>query len=238
MFLSLDTSTLTLALALAERTVDGELRIVEQVAYRPPRKQSQLLPGAIGELLRRHHLAVRDLEGIAVGLGPGSFTGLRIGLATAKAIAYAMRIKLAGVSSLAAVALEGTPEALLIPTAIARRGELYIGKYRRHGMGIEKCGPEEAVTPTQLAEILAKTEGAVALGPAMEEYGEQIRSLGAPAQKVSIGPTFPSAASIASLAQFPPAFQANDVFGLEPHYVRASAAEENPAFRAISERVG
>jgi len=209
-FLSLDTSTLTLALALAERTVDGELRIVEQVAYRPPRKQSQLLPGAIGELLRRHHLAVRDLEGIAVGLGPGSFTGLRIGLATAKAIAYAMRIKLAGVSSLAAVALEGTPEALLIPTAIARRGELYIGK----------------------------TEGAVALGPAMEEYGEQIRSLGAPAQKVSIGPTFPSAASIASLAQFPPAFQANDVFGLEPHYVRASAAEENPAFRAISERVG
>ena len=238
MFLSLDTSTLTLSLALAERTADGDLRIVEQVAYPPPRKQSELLPGSIGELLLRHDLAVRDLEGIAVGLGPGSFTGLRIGLATAKAIAYAMRIKLAGVSSLAAVALEGTPEALLIPTAIARRGELYIGRYRRQGIAIEKCGLEEAVTPAQLAEILAKTKDAVALGPAMEEYGEQLRSLGVPAQRVSAGPTFPSAASVASLAQFPSEFQANAVFELEPHYVRASAAEENPAFRSIPERIG
>ena len=238
MFLSLDTSTLTLALALAERTAEGDLRIVDQVAYPPPRKQSELLPGSIGELLLRHGLVVRDLDGIAIGLGPGSFTGLRIGLATAKAIAYAMQIKLAGVSSLAAVALEGTEERLLIPTAIARRGELYIGRYRRHGIAIEKCGQEEAVTPIQLAEILAKTEDAVALGPAMEEYGEQVRSLGVPTQRVCVGPTFPSAACIATLAVFPMDFQAHSVFELEPHYVRASAAEQNPAFPAIPERVG
>ncbi|WP_410478009.1 tRNA (adenosine(37)-N6)-threonylcarbamoyltransferase complex dimerization subunit type 1 TsaB [Myxococcus sp. MxC21-1] len=107
MFLSLDTSTLTLSLALVERAPDGALRTLEHVVVGPPRKQSELLPGIVGELLERHGATLPALEGLVVGLGPGSFTGLRIGLATVKSLAYATKLKVAGASSLAAVALEG-----------------------------------------------------------------------------------------------------------------------------------
>ena len=103
MFLALDTSTLTLALALLHR--GPPVRVIEQVLHGPPRKQSEMLPGVIAELLERHGVELQALEAIVVGLGPGSFTGLRIGLATAKALAYAARIPVAGASSPASYVL-------------------------------------------------------------------------------------------------------------------------------------
>jgi tRNA threonylcarbamoyladenosine biosynthesis protein TsaB len=99
--LALDTSTLTLSLALTTG-VGPQARAVEQLALGPPRKQSEMLPGEIEALLARHGVALSGLEGIVVGLGPGSFTGLRVGLATVKALAYAARLRVTGVSSLAA----------------------------------------------------------------------------------------------------------------------------------------
>ena len=106
MFLALDTSTLTLSLALVEREGEG-VRVLEHVVVGPPKKQSEALPGIVGELLARHGVALKSLEGMAIGLGPGSFTGLRIGLSCLKGLAYAAGLKVAGASSLAAVALEG-----------------------------------------------------------------------------------------------------------------------------------
>src|SRR5215217_5082150 len=110
MLLALDTSTLTLSLALVERMDDegggGGVRALEHHVVGPPAKQSEVLPGVIGELLARHGVKLAELEGLVVGLGPGSFTGLRIGLSAAKALAYAAGLKLVGASSLAALALE------------------------------------------------------------------------------------------------------------------------------------
>ena len=101
--LALDTSTLTLSLAL----LDPSGAVKEQLAIGPPRRTSEVLPGEIEALLSRHRLTPKSLTALVVGLGPGSFTGLRIGLATIKGLAYALRIPVAGVSSLAAVALGG-----------------------------------------------------------------------------------------------------------------------------------
>src|SRR5438874_383636 len=125
MFLALDTSTLTLSVALCERlpsasSAEGTLRVIAHDVQGPPKKQSELLPDAIDQLLRAHGVKLADLEGIAVGLGPGSFTGLRIGLASAKALAYGAGIKLAGTSSLRAAALEGPEGHTLFVSAVAR----------------------------------------------------------------------------------------------------------------------
>lgn len=229
MFLALDTSTLTLSAALIDRR-DGEWRVLEQIAVGPPRKQSEMLPSLLRELLDRQSVALHSLEGIAVGLGPGSFTGLRIGVATAKALAYAANIKIAGASSLGAIALEGPEGGALLPCAVARQGELYVGTYQREGDRIRLLEPEKAVSPGELAQMLQRRTGAVALGPAIAPYRSELESLGVPPERLLSQPEFPSAMAIARLAVFPQAFDLQALFALEPHYVRPSEAERNPAF--------
>lgn len=229
MFLALDSSTLTLSLALVERR-DGELRVLDAFTEGPPRKQSEMLPGVIGELLSRNRVELRQLEGIAVGLGPGSFTGLRIGLATVKALAYAAKLPVAGVSSLAAVALEGPAGRRLRPIAVARQGELYVGAYRREESALEALEPEQAMSPAELAPAIAGSPESLVLGPAAREYREALVSAGTPPERIQIGPEFPSAAAVARLARFDAPFDLQALFALEPHYVRPSEAERNPKF--------
>lgn len=231
MLLALDSSTLTLSLALFERQ-GGEVYAREVVNHPPPRKQSQMLPEVLGELLARHGVRPADLEGVVVGLGPGSFTGLRIGLATVKGLAYAARLPVGGSSSLAAVALEGPEGRVLYTSAVARQGELYVGRYRREGFRLEALSAEEAVTPVELAAMLAQEPGAVALGPSIAEYREALVAAGAPADRLLDAPSFPSAMAVARLARLPDRFDAQALFALEPHYVRASGAERNPKFPA------
>jgi tRNA threonylcarbamoyladenosine biosynthesis protein TsaB len=232
MVLAVDSSTLTLSLALVERG-GGLAPLVEAQTFGPPRKQSELLPGVIQQLLARHRVVLAQLDGIVVGLGPGSFTGLRIGLATVKALAYAARLPVAGASSLAAVSMEG-PQGVLRPVAVARRGELYVGRYRRSAAGVEALGPEEAMSPQTLGAALRAEPDAVALGPAMAAYREEIAGAGAaPAQLLAAG-AVPSAAALAQLARLPARYDAQALFALEPHYVRASEAERNPKFPPLA----
>ncbi len=230
MILSLESSTLTLSLALVEQA--PELRVIEEVQFGPPRKVSEMLPGVVGELLERHGVKLAELRGIAIGLGPGSFTGLRIGLATAKALAYASRLPLAGASSLATVALEGPEQVTLLPIAVARQQELYVGAYRRTGDTVEALAPEDAMTPAVLAEWIQAQPDAVVLGPAVPDYRAQLEGLGVPKERILEQGVVPSAVNLARLVRMPDAFDAQTLFALEPHYVRASAAELNPKFPA------
>ncbi len=232
MFVALDTSTLTLSVALVERARGGAVA-VEQQALGPPRKQSEMLPAVVMELLARHGVALKSLEGIAVGLGPGSFTGLRIGVATAKALAYAAQLKVAGASSLASIALEGPEGVSLLPSVVARQGELYVGFYRREGEALEQIEPEQAMAPAQLARILEERVDAIALGPAILPYRAELQSFGAPMERLLPEPGYPSALSVAKLAVFAAVQDLTALFAIEPHYVRSSAAERNPAFPPV-----
>jgi tRNA threonylcarbamoyladenosine biosynthesis protein TsaB len=230
MFLSLDTSTLTLSLALVEREPSGALRALEHVVVPPPQKQSELLPGVVGELLSRQGVKLADLEGLAVGLGPGSFTGLRIGLATVKSLAYATGLKVAGASSLAAVALEGPEGVPLYCLAVARKDDLYLGAYQRTGTTVEALEPETAMSPQEVAARLAAEPRAVALGPALTDYRAALQSHGVAPERLLAGPAFPSAVELARLVRFPEERSLQALFALEPHYVRASEPERNPKF--------
>jgi tRNA threonylcarbamoyl adenosine modification protein YeaZ len=113
--LALDTSTPFTSCALLE---DG--RVVREQLIGPPAKAGDVLPAALGDLTL--------VDAVAVGLGPGSFTGLRVGLAAAKTIAYARRLPIAGASSLQAIAMD--EPGLVFAATEARKGELFVQPYR------------------------------------------------------------------------------------------------------------
>lgn len=225
MLLAIDTSTLTLSLALVE---GGQ--VVEHVVRGPPHRQSELLPTVVGELLGRHGVSLSELEWLAVGLGPGSFTGLRIGLSTVKALAYAAGLRVAGASSLAAVALEGPEGPPLYVLAVARKDDLYLGRYRRRGSTVEPLGPEEAMSPEEVAARLAAEPEALALGPAVAEYRKALEAQGVAPERLLVEPALPSAVAVGRLARLPEQQTLEQLFALEPHYVRASEPERNPKF--------
>jgi len=227
MLLAVDTSTLTLSLAVGR---PGEPSPLVAERRGPPSKMSDLLPGAVLELLAGVQLTLDDVQGIVVGLGPGSFTGLRIGLAMAKGLAYARRLPVSGASSLAALALE-CPEGIpLAAVAVARRGELYVGRYVRSGAHVEALAPEEAWPEAELARWLEREPAARVVGPAVHEAAQALGAAGVPAARLLAIPDIPSAWALARLAQVPSAFDLQALSALEPHYLRASEAERNPKF--------
>ena len=122
-------------------------------------------PGHVGQLLTLAHelldeagLAFADVERIAVGLGPGTFTGLRIGVATARALAQATGAELVGVSTLEALALAAqalAPDgAGVLAVVDARRGEAFAAGWR----GAEHVLGPVALAPAALADLLLKTQ--------------------------------------------------------------------------------
>ncbi|HYD41771.1 MAG TPA: tRNA (adenosine(37)-N6)-threonylcarbamoyltransferase complex dimerization subunit type 1 TsaB, partial [Anaeromyxobacter sp.] len=186
------------------------------------------LPGALGDLLAAEGLGLPDVEGYAVGLGPGSFTGLRIGLATWKGLAYANRRPIAGVSSLAAMALAAAPDApagaLLVPLLDAKKGEVYAGFYRAEGGTVRAEEPDAALSPAALADRLAAAE-ALAFG---EGYAALEAVLAGKVQRLRTPIDAPAATAVAALAAAKlrgAAYDAQALFALEPHYVRKSEAE-------------
>jgi tRNA threonylcarbamoyladenosine biosynthesis protein TsaB len=192
---------------------------------------SALLPGALVELLKAEGLAVPDVEAYAIGLGPGSFTGLRIGLATWKGLAYANRRPIAGASSLAAMALAAGGAAregdLLVPLLDARKGEVYAGFYRRRGDGLVELAGEAALPPGAVAERARALAGGRAVGFG-EGYDAYAGVLGPGLPRLDAEVRTPPAAAVAALAAgalLGASYDQDALFALEPHYVRASEAE-------------
>jgi tRNA threonylcarbamoyladenosine biosynthesis protein TsaB len=176
--LGLDTSTAASAVCVLRG--DGE---VFELAPEPaalaarPAHARELMP-AVATAMERAGLGYRDLEAIAVGVGPGTFTGLRIGIATARALASANTLPLKPVSSLAALAA-GIDAELRLPLIDAKRGELFAALYGPDGELI--WGPL-AEAPERLAEQvradavtpLAAGDGSVRFRRVLEAAGIRV----------------------------------------------------------------
>ena len=141
MWLALDSSCLTLSLALVRPS--GE--VVEHVLVPPPTKQSDALPGCIDALLKKNGVTLTELTGLVSGLGPGSFTGLRIGLSCLKGLSYALKIPLVGVSSLKALSLDAPEDTELFCVSVVKKNELYVGRYRHAGVVVTSMEPETSL---------------------------------------------------------------------------------------------
>ena len=220
--LALDSSTPTLSLALFDT---DSRRLIKERAFEPGRAHSVLLPASVQQLVEDCGLTLNDVGGIAVGLGPGSFTGLRVGLATAKGIGYARQIPLAGVSSLRAMARttsELLPQGiLLVPCLHARRNEVYAGFYRSGSL--ESVSEETAGSPAALAKHLGEHSGS----PVLFGNGREanLTAFAAFRPPPADAPTTPAAGSVARLVEAWGSYDAVANFALEPHYIRASEAE-------------
>jgi tRNA threonylcarbamoyladenosine biosynthesis protein TsaB len=154
--LGLDTSTSIACLALiAGGKVAASIR-------RSATSHGAALPGSIDEILGAAGLAISSLGAIAVGTGPGSFTGLRIGLSYAKGIAMASGCALVGVPSFDAMALAALERnnieagRLVCVVVDARKGEVYTALYRVVGDGLEKLSEELVIALEHLASRITE----------------------------------------------------------------------------------
>lgn len=148
--LALDTSLAPAGAALAH-----EGRVLGQVALCNQANASHCLLRQIDFLLDACGVGKDQLSGLAVTLGPGFFTGLRIGLATAQGLALALGLKVAAVSTLRllAAAFPNHPETVWA-LADARRGLIYAAPFRPRPEGLERLGLDMAITPERLAPLL------------------------------------------------------------------------------------
>lgn len=219
--LALDTATATSAVAL----LDGDRCLGERQVEAGGHSRGLL--ALIEELLGEVGWARRELQAVVVGVGPGSFTGVRIGLTVAKTLAYAGGLRLLGVSSLRALAENGRALAAdeLCPALDALKGEVFSARLR----GAEVLEPEDARAPAAWARGLAAAPARrVFLGSGALRYRELLLEL---MGEQAIIPDTPglhriSAAALGRLgAPRLERGERHDPRSLEPLYCRLSEAE-------------
>jgi tRNA threonylcarbamoyladenosine biosynthesis protein TsaB len=229
LILALDSSTAQLSLAVLEVTSAG-LRLIGERNEQDGGKHGTKLPALLDGLLKDCGLGVADLSACVGGIGPGSFTGLRVGLSTLKGIAYARRIPLLGISSLRALALEGARGAaqdeLFCTLVDARHGHLYAAIYQ--GPNAEPRAKEVSLRPAGLLDWMRDQHAAEArlIGEGVVVHRRALsESFAAP--RLEGSPLYPRASWLAELCPLPlPDYDQSLLFALEPRYVRASEAEE------------
>jgi tRNA threonylcarbamoyladenosine biosynthesis protein TsaB len=212
--MAVDTSTLAGGVAL----FDGE-RVVGEYLLDVRVTHSERLMPAIDRLLRDADWTTASLEGLAVAVGPGSFTGLRIGLSAVKGLAWALDVRVAAVPTLDAMAASLPFAALPVcPVLDARRNEVYCSLYRWDGAAMRREWDYLALEPDVLADRLA--EPTILLGDGARTVHSRHARLAPPHRRT------PSAAAVGALGLA--RFQAGDVVSagdLLPFYLRPSQAE-------------
>ena len=201
--LAIETSTLTGSVALlADDQICGEITLSVSVQH------SERLMPAVDQLLRDCGMKSEEVDLYAVSQGPGSFTGLRIGIAAAQGFSLAHKKPIVGVSSLAALALNGIFfPGVVIPVFDAFRGEIYRGIYKSSvGANLDSPLPDlpdQLMSPSQLLEELsALKEIILILGNGKKVCAELIQKNLGP-ERVTLAPAIldtPRASQVAFLA--------------------------------------
>ena len=179
-WLALDTAT-DVATVVVQRAQDGARRTGGSGIIRGARRQASDIVLCIDDALRQAATTLDDVEGIVVGDGPGSFTGLRIGWAVAKGLAHEREIPLYTVPSLMGLAWIGWNVSGLGPGATvaacydALRGQVYGAVYRLTADGIETVVAPAAVTIAEL-RALAPTAPDAAIGDGARRFAQEVRA--------------------------------------------------------------
>ena len=224
LILGIDTATAQVSVA-----VGGHEGVLSSTRSVRGKQHAEILTPTIEFACQQARIELSEISVVAVDLGPGLFTGLRVGVAAAKAMAHALRVPMIGVPSLDLVAfpLRYSPK-LIVAAVDARRGELFTAFYRQVPGGIQRLSPHHVVSPEDLAsELLATAEECLLVGVGAVRYREVFEGL----HKVEIaeaGLAYPSASSLVMLAHAQ-ALREQWVkpWDLQPLYLRKPDAEVN-----------
>lgn len=220
--LAIDTSTMVSGAAIATKD-----RLIAEVLMQLKLPQSQVLLNHIKEVLKIAHMDKKDLDGIAVSIGPGSFTGLRIGLASAKMLSYALNIPVIAVSSLEAMAYHyPVPEIYIASTLDAQKGNAYFALYEYTGTGFNEKKSVCVMNFAEAVEFCSRLDKPVVfVGDIAQKKVDVIAAY----ENVSLGMPhlcMPRAANTA-MAAIPKLERGEfaNIMNLEPVYIRRSEAE-------------
>lgn len=224
--LGIDTSGMAGSIALMR---SGELLAERQLAQ-AGRRHARTLVAELAHLFAECGLRTDQCEAIAVSVGPGSFTGLRVGVVCAKTFAYVTGCQLTPVDTFEAVAA-GVPEGVSQVAVIdlAQRGDLFVGEYHRDGDHWQRSG-DITIQPTDTYASTLKPELRV-VGPGLG----RLRGTTFP-ESVCLPAEFdiPAARHVASIGtrQLSAGITV-DCWSLEPFYLRRSAAEEKAGVKVV-----
>jgi tRNA threonylcarbamoyladenosine biosynthesis protein TsaB len=222
--LGIDTSSMAASVAVIE-----DNKLICEYTINTKKTHSQKLMPMIENMLGLSDLNVREIDAIAVCEGPGSFTGLRIGMATAKAIAHVNDIPVIGVNSLEALAANmNLCDKKICSILDAQRNQVYTGRYQYEGtklVEIKEIGIQQI---DELLEELAQSgEQWILVGEAVYKYEDKIREISnieIPAASNNVT----KAGSLCSVAKvkFDEGKDIFDCYTVNPLYIRKSQAEE------------
>ena len=221
--LGIDTSTQVNTVALLQ---DGQL-LCETVLNTRKNHSQRLMP-MIDMLLKEAELTIDKIDGVAVSSGPGSFTGLRIGMTTGKTLAWSLNKPLVGISGLDGVAFNAWGAAgVICPIFNAKRNQVYTALYKMNKGELERISDYMAIEPVKLLEHLPNYEQVTLLGDGIEPF-ISIFSI-ALEDRLVIPPSanrLPRASHIAYLGwKRLLKGEADDAMSLSPFYIRKVDAE-------------
>ncbi len=209
-------------------------RLITSVTLAPSQRSAQSLAPALRAALEQARWSPRDVDIVAVTVGPGSFTGLRVGVTTAKSFAYAVGAKVIGVSTLDVLAEQAREflggEVMYLSVALdAQRDEVFASQESRAANGVWSSVYREQIIGNQ-AWLAALEPGMAVSGPVLDKLVGKI-----PAGLVILPRSVwePQASTVGVLAsRLAAQEQFDDLWHLAPRYLRRSAAEEKLAERS------
>ncbi len=219
--LAIDSSNQTLAIGLMEdQTVLGQIQTTMN------KNHSTALMPALADLTAKVGLAPSDLDRIVVAQGPGSYTGLRIGVTTAKTLADTLKIELVGVSSLKTIAANCVGiTGWIVPLFNARRKNVYAGVYQWVDGKLQTVMADQHIA---LGELLTRLEdqNVYFVGVDVVDFQEEIEQ-GLPKAQINMIPAwqYPNGITLAQLGLLEE--KVEDIHAFLPAYLKLVEAEEN-----------
>lgn len=217
--LGIDTSGKVAAAALYD--ADAQCFLAQQTVY-TKRTHSQVILPLAERMLADTGLTWQGIDGLAVADGPGSYTGLRIGIAAVKAMAFALQIPCVGISTLEGLAWQNLSwQGIICPVMLARQSLVYAGLYRSDGEKMILMQPDGMLELGELQQLLETLKEPVLLtgdGAELLKTAEWL-SVGSPAQRLQNGTGICLAAAARSQWQKPEE--------LMPEYLQLVKAEKD-----------
>ncbi len=233
LILGIDTATEQISVALG-----GHEGVIARFEVARRRRHAEVLTPAIEFVCAQSDIGLEELGVIAVDVGPGLFTGMRVGLATGKALALALRIPMIGIASLDLLAFpHRRSDRVIVPVVDARKGEVFYAMYRQVPGGLQQVvAPQVGPVDELIGDLLARSQDVLCVGDGAHRYRDEILD-GFHCEIAD--DLYPSAAPLVQLAH---ARAVREEWvspaAITPMYLRAPDAQINWATRAQAPHTG